>query len=219
MAEEAVRLALEVGTGFVTGRHMGHTGRIGAYADAIAHRSCLAIVVCGGPRSGHRVAPIGRRDGRLATNPIAFGCPRRKAPPLVADFSAALYRNPPGVLQPVGGTVGYSGTAPAILVELLATLLAGDETADSARRASNLAMLAIAAGDNFAERAERMDVYVRSSPPLGASVPVLLPGEREREHATRIGDGPITLDRPSWDAMTASAGERTAVPAIPYRTE
>ncbi len=36
MAEEAVRLANAAGVGFVTGRRMGHSGRVGAYAEAIA---------------------------------------------------------------------------------------------------------------------------------------------------------------------------------------
>lgn len=252
MAEEAVRLAAATGVGFVTGRHMGHTGRIGAYAEAIARGGCVGMVVCSGPRSGHRVAPFGGREARLATNPIAFACPRRNASPLAADFStsiapegvirslhqrglrapegalrdsqgrvtddpATLYGNPPGVLQPLGGNIGYRGTALAILVEVLAALLAGDETADPARLGSNLAMLAIAAEPGLAERADRMCAYLRSSPPLDPRVPVLLPGERERMRAAKWGDGPITVDRPSWDAMAARAARaacRIVVPEI-----
>jgi len=42
--------------GLVTVHEAGHTGRIGAYAEQLAERGCLAIVVCSGARMGHRVA-------------------------------------------------------------------------------------------------------------------------------------------------------------------
>ena len=75
MAKTAVDLGRQTGVAFVTGRHMGHTGRIGAYAEVIASAGLLGIVVCSGPRSGHFVAPFGGREGRLATNPIAYAYP------------------------------------------------------------------------------------------------------------------------------------------------
>ncbi|MBV9220480.1 MAG: Ldh family oxidoreductase [Methylobacteriaceae bacterium] len=97
MAREAVRLAAQVGVAFVAGRHMGHTGRIGAYPEAIAKEGCIGIVVCSGPRSGHRVAPFGGRDGRISTNPIAFAYPSDGEPPVVADFSTSVA--PEGVIR------------------------------------------------------------------------------------------------------------------------
>ena len=95
--EEAVRLARETGVAFVAGRHMGHTGRIGAYPEAIAREAMIGVVVCSGPRSGHFVAPFGGLAGRLATNPIAFAYPVRGAPPVVADFSTSVV--PEGVVR------------------------------------------------------------------------------------------------------------------------
>jgi LDH2 family malate/lactate/ureidoglycolate dehydrogenase len=130
----------------------------------------------------------------------------------LTDDPAALYTQPPGALQPLGGAVGYRGTALAILVEVLAALLAGDETEDPARTGSNLAMLAIATDDGFAARAERMGAYLGRSPPLDPGAPVLLPGEREQAAMARSGDAPIALDRPTWQAMTAQAGSGMAVP-------
>jgi hydroxycarboxylate dehydrogenase B len=97
MAHEAVRLAGATGIGFVTGRHMGHTGRIGAYPEAIAAAGMIGIAVCSGPRSGHWVAPFGGREGRLATNPIAYAIPVAGAPPVVADFSTSVV--PEGVVR------------------------------------------------------------------------------------------------------------------------
>jgi LDH2 family malate/lactate/ureidoglycolate dehydrogenase len=247
MAEEAVLLTAEAGVSFVVGRHMGHTGRIGAYAEAIARAGSVGIVLCSGPRSGHFVAPFGGLEGRLATNPIAFAFPGNNLPPIVADFSTsvtpegvirslmnqgltappnalrdafgnptsdpmALYRLPRGALQPLGGAIGYRGTALAILVEVLAGLFADDDTEDLDRVGSNLAVFAIAANSSFAERAERMGAYVRSSPPIDPAAPVLLPGEREHEAFARSREGPISIDRPTWEAMAAAAGDRFSVP-------
>jgi LDH2 family malate/lactate/ureidoglycolate dehydrogenase len=248
MAREAVRLARDNGVAFLAGRHMGHTGRIGAYAEAIAAKGLVGLVVCSGPRSGHWVAPFGGLAGRLATNPIAFAYPRSGGPPVVADFStsvapegvirslrnrglpapdgalrdaagrptsdpAVLYQSPPGALQPLGGAVGYRGTALGIFVDVLAALLAGDAAEDATRAGSNLAMLAIDADVEFAERAEQMARYVKSSPPVDPERPVLLPGERERQSALGAGDGPVTVDGPTWEALAAKAAGRIRMPS------
>jgi len=242
MAREAARLARDTGVAFVTGRHMGHTGRIGAFAELIARQGLVGIAVCSGPRTGHWVAPFGGREGRISTNPIAFAAPRAGAAPISADFStsvapegvirslvhrglpapegalrdslgaltrdpAALYGPPRGAIQPLGGAVGYRGTALAILVEILAALLAKDETEDRSRKGSNLAMIAIAADGGFAERAGRLAAYLSDCPPIDAAKPVMLPGQREYENAMRIGDGPIEVDGPTWKAMCAAAGK------------
>ena len=89
MADVAVELAGQTGIAIVTGRHMGHTGRIGAYPEWIAARGLIGITVCSGPPSGHWVAPFGGREGRMATNPIAFAYPVAGGSPVVADFSTA----------------------------------------------------------------------------------------------------------------------------------
>jgi len=97
MATEAVRLADGAGIGLVTGRNMGHTGRIGAYAEAMARAGCLGIAVCSGPRAGHWVAPFGGLEGRLATNPVAYAFPLAEGPPVTADFSTSVV--PEGVVR------------------------------------------------------------------------------------------------------------------------
>ena len=97
MATKAIELARDAGVAFVTGRHMGHTGRIGAYPEAIATAGLVGITVCSGPRSGHWVAPYGGREGRLATNPIAYAFPVEGGAPVVADFSTSVV--PEGVVR------------------------------------------------------------------------------------------------------------------------
>jgi uncharacterized oxidoreductase len=247
MAMEAVALARDLGVAFVAGRHMGHTGRIGAYAEAVARAGMVGIAVCSGPRSGHFVAPFGGAEGRLATNPIAFAYPSADGAAVVADFStsvapegvirsllhrglpappgalrdaegrptndpAALYTTPRGTIQPLGGEVGYRGTALALLVEVFAALLAEDDTDDPARTGSNLAVLAIAAHGGFADRAARMGRYVRSAHPIDPGRPVLLPGEREQRASAEATD--ISIDGPTWAALgEAALRARATLPA------
>ena len=86
--EHAARLASAGGPALVTLRDIGHAGRIGAYAETLGARGFLALLFCSGPRSGHRVAPFNGREGRLATNPIAFAIPTGGTP-IVGDFSTA----------------------------------------------------------------------------------------------------------------------------------
>jgi hydroxycarboxylate dehydrogenase B len=248
MAAVSVGLARENGVGFVTGCHMGHTGRIGAYAEAIARDGYLGVVVCSGPQSGHFVSPFGGLEGRLATNPIAYAFPVDGSEPVAADFSTSvvpegvvrslrnqgltapdgalrdpsgnptsdpnvLYGSPRGTIQPLGGAFGYRGTALGILVELLATVVAGQEADNPHRMGSNLAMLAISLDEGFGGRAARMAAYIRSSPPIDPMRSVMMPGDREQE-ATRTGTEGILVDGPTWRAMVARAGTRIVVPMV-----
>jgi hydroxycarboxylate dehydrogenase B len=241
IADAAVHLARETGVSFVAGRHMGHTGRIGAYSERVAREGLVGIAVCSGPRSGHWVAPFGGREGRISTNPIAFAAPRAGAHPISADFStsvapegvirslmnrglpappgalrdsagrptsdpAALYATPRGAIQPLGESVGYRGTSLAILVEILAALLVGDETDDLARKGSDLAMIAIRTDGGFGVRAERMAAYLATCAPIDPTKPVMIPGDREHAATARLGPGAIEVDGPTWKAMCAAAG-------------
>jgi LDH2 family malate/lactate/ureidoglycolate dehydrogenase len=72
----------------------GHTGRIGAYADALADHGMMAIVLGGG---GHKiwpaVAPYGGAKGLLGTNPYAFALPGGRHGNVVADFATSATAN------------------------------------------------------------------------------------------------------------------------------
>ena len=91
-ADQAVRhgmtLAKEHGVGLVTVRQSGHAGRVGAYAELLGEAGFVSVIFCSAPRSGHRVSPFNGREGRLATNPIAFSVPT-SGHPIVGDFSTA----------------------------------------------------------------------------------------------------------------------------------
>jgi LDH2 family malate/lactate/ureidoglycolate dehydrogenase len=97
MVEALVPLAQETGIAMANGRHLGHTGRIGAYPEALAKQGLVGLAVCNGSPSGHWVAAFGGRDGRISTNPIAVGWPVEGQSPVVADFSTATA--PEGVIR------------------------------------------------------------------------------------------------------------------------
>jgi hydroxycarboxylate dehydrogenase B len=88
-AAEAIPAARAHGMSLALVRRTGHAGRIGAYTERIARRGLIALSFCSGPRAGHRVAPFGGKEARLATNPISYAVPTRDAP-IVADFSTAV---------------------------------------------------------------------------------------------------------------------------------
>ncbi len=57
-----------------------------------------------------------------------------------------LYETPKGTIQPLGGLLGYRGTALALLVEVLTTLLADKAVDDHSRVGNDMTLLAIAPG-------------------------------------------------------------------------
>jgi hydroxycarboxylate dehydrogenase B len=121
--------------------------------------------------------------------------------------AGALYSTPPGTILPLGGSrFGHKGFALGLLVEVLATLLAGDESADVARYGNNLTLITIGVDADFPARARRLADYVRSASPADPARPVLMPGDPERAFAEReVG---VRVDGPTWVALVAAASER-----------
>ena len=244
--DHGIRLAKQRGLALVTVRQSGHVGRIGAYAERLGSAGFVSLIFCSGPRSGHRVAPFGGRDGRLATNPIAFSVPT-SGQPIVGDFSTAaspegrirslrnlgleappgtlldadghatvdpnaLYATPPGAILPFGSErLGHRGYALALLVEAMATLLTGDETADGRRAGNNLALIVLDVDPGYQERADHMAEYVLASRPRG-EVPVMLPGQVEQLRRAEASE--VIIDGPTWAAIVERA-ERVGVPVPP----
>jgi uncharacterized oxidoreductase len=238
MVEALAPVANEVGIAIAIGRHLGHTGRVGAYPESLARRGLVGFAVCNGAPSGHWVATFGGRDGRISTNPMAMSWPVEGGAPVVADFStavtaegvvrvhrdrgrelpegtlrdadgrptrdpAALYGEPRGTIQPLGGELGYSGTALALFVEVLTTLLGGDRVADAMRRGTDMTIIAIHTQPGFGELAADLSAHVRAAPPLDPERPVLMPGDRER---ARVGHDPtIRLAGATWSALRRAA--------------
>jgi L-2-hydroxycarboxylate dehydrogenase (NAD+) len=85
-ADEAIKRAKKeiIGTALI--KNMDSWLRPGAIAQYIAEQGYLAIVVNDG--GGTSIAPPGGYDPVLATNPIAYGIPTKKAP-LVVDMATS----------------------------------------------------------------------------------------------------------------------------------
>jgi uncharacterized oxidoreductase len=121
------------------------------------------------------------------------------------DDPAVLYSNPRGTLLPLGGeSFGHKGYALAVLVETMATLLAGQDVDDPSRAYFNLAILAIATGRGFDRATERMVRYLRSARPAEAQKPVLVPGDPERQSRAH---SLIDVDPRTWEQMVDIARE------------
>jgi uncharacterized oxidoreductase len=92
-AEKAIREGIEIArvqrTACVITRRCNHVGRLGAWVQLAADQGMLALATCNSPIHGHCVLPWGGRDGRLATNPIAYAVPTG-ADPVVADFATSV---------------------------------------------------------------------------------------------------------------------------------
>lgn len=86
---EAIHLARLARVACVVTRNCNHVGRLGAYVQVAAEQGMIAIATCNSPIYGHFVLPWGGKQGRLATNPIAYAVPTG-GDPIVADFSTSV---------------------------------------------------------------------------------------------------------------------------------
>lgn len=230
--------ARECGIALVTVRQLGHAGRIGAYTERLAQRGLVGLAFVSASLDGHRVAPYGAREGRMATNPIAYAVPTRGAP-LAADFSTStqpegrirrmrddglavpaevlcdadgqpstdpndLYADPPGFLLPLGGLAhGHKGSALGILVEVMATLLAGDVPDDRTRSGNNVAILAVRSDAALRDRASTLVDYFHAAAPIDPNRPVQIPGEPEEKR--RRQSETLSIDGTTWLKLRALA--------------
>jgi uncharacterized oxidoreductase len=92
-ADRATTVALEKARAhriaIVATRRCNHAGRLGHYLEKIAKQGFLGLGFCSSPSHGHFVVPWGGRDGRLSTNPLAYGIPLSGRAPIISDFSTS----------------------------------------------------------------------------------------------------------------------------------
>lgn len=87
--EIAIQKARKSSIGCVVTRNCHHAGRVGAYAEAAARQDMICLATVTVRRKGHFVTPWGGTQGRLGTNPIAYGIPT-DGDPLVTDFATSV---------------------------------------------------------------------------------------------------------------------------------
>ena len=85
----AMELARSAKITAVVTRNCNHVGRLASYAERAANGGFACIVMAAIPRFGHIVVPWGGMDGRLGTNPFAFGFPT-DGDPIIADFATSV---------------------------------------------------------------------------------------------------------------------------------
>jgi uncharacterized oxidoreductase len=85
----AVEKAKEQNISCVLAQRCNHVGRLGAYPQRAADQEMIGLALVTWPSYGHHVAPFGAREGRLSTNPIAYGAPTN-GDPILSDFATSV---------------------------------------------------------------------------------------------------------------------------------
>ena len=120
--EHGMQRARESGLSALAIRHVGHTGRHGAFADHAAERGFLTLCMGGGNRHNWpQVAPHGGARGLLPTNPWCAGIPGGERGPVVLDFATSKI---------AGGWIYAARSAGALLPENCVIDSAGNPTRD-----------------------------------------------------------------------------------------
>ena len=235
-ALEALSQAVEVTTLAAAGIvNVGHTGRIGAYAERAAERGSFAFICGGGAhRLWSNVTPYGGRKGVMSTNPYALALPGGDRGPLVVDFATSavaqgkvMVARDKGAALPEGLILDRQGrpsTDPNDFFDRGALLPA------AGAKGSGLALIAELIGaallgpphelnwlfvmmkveafralGAYAADAEAFLASVRACPPQAGLERVSLPGELERDRAARRRRDGIVIDDRIWDGIAEAA--------------
>ena len=234
--EEGVHRARAGGVAALGVVNVGHTGRIGAFAEMAADHGCLAIILGGGTaREWPQVAPHGGAQGRLPTNPYAFGIPGGDHGPVVLDFAtaagaggkvyAAHYAGrplPEGLCidrdgKPTtnpqdyfdGGALlpmaGPKGYGMALLAELVGSAMLGPAMLGLNWICVFIDLNSFAAPQAYRAAAEDCLADLRSCPPAPGFDRVEIPGERERRLEAERRRDGIPLPPATLEAMRRAA--------------
>lgn len=117
-----------------------------------------------------------------------------------------LYEDPPGTLQPLGGAdLGHKGSALGLLVEVMGTVLAGEEV-DDPERNNNVTFVALTPDDGFRARVSRSVDYIHAAAPIDEGTLPTVPGEIEAGARKRCET--IVVDEVTWAAIVERADRK-----------
>ena len=224
--DAAVERSGRHGVCVATVRSSSHIGRLADAAARLADSRRIGIVMTNDSGANQVVAPHGGTEGRLATNPIAFGIPRSQPPHLVFDMATSETSHgtallearragggdtAAGLLRPLAGHKGYGL---GLVVDVLAGILsgAGWSGPHPGDDYQGICLIAIDPGrfaDGFAASVDDLVAWVKSSPPAGAE-PVLAPGEPGA--LARAGATGIPVDPTTWAELQAVFAETGVAP-------
>ena len=214
---------------------VGHTGRLGQFAEQIADQGMFAMILGGGNHERWAaVAPYGGAKPLLPTNPYAFALPADRHENVVADFATSavatgklrLYRAegkpvPEGWIldkdgRPTtaaedffqGGMQVPAGGAKGYGLAVLAELIA--ESLLGKPREFNWLIIALnlEAFRPLGEFLRSGDAFLdelKAVPPAPGFAEVLIPGEPEHRNAEARGQSGIPVAPEVWRSIEAAA--------------
>jgi hydroxycarboxylate dehydrogenase B len=74
----------------VVSQNCHHVSRLGRYVQLIAERDLIGLAWANSSKHGHFVVPFGGKEGRLSTNPLAYGVPSADGRPIILDMSTSM---------------------------------------------------------------------------------------------------------------------------------
>ncbi len=218
---EAIRLARVHGTSAVAVRAAGQMGRLAPFADTAASNACALFMCANDGGANQHVVPPGGIEGRLSTNPIAFGIPRPEPPHLIIDMATssyahgaldwlreagrqlpedALLRGEKDLILPMAG---HKGFALGLMVEALAGALTGAGVVSPAPPPGSQGALIVAIdlaalgpAPEITRTLEAAIAWVRSASCVDGE-PVRIPGE----HRVAGAGVEVAIVAPVWSRL------------------
>ena len=89
MVEIVCQKAQKTNIACVVSQNSSHISRLGSYVQQIAEKGLFGFGTTNSSKHGHWVVPWGGREGRLATNPLAYAAPTNGLP-VVLDMSTSM---------------------------------------------------------------------------------------------------------------------------------
>jgi hydroxycarboxylate dehydrogenase B len=116
-----------------------------------------------------------------------------------------FYGPPRGGILPFGGRQGYRGYALGLLVEIMGTVLAGNDSTED-RPGNGITFIVfdptlLVSADLFEDNLKKLKDYVRSSRPSKRGSEIMLPGEPEQRNRTIRSKEGIEVEEATWSAI------------------